>query len=323
MIKADECEGILEAIYKKSRRLELVGPVWKVANVHTILEQSRHFSLLPEEIFSHFWNIGTLEEYKPNSLISTGKDNSIIYVLLGVCKRTKIVDSKMIETFVTAGEASGLAGALGLAPVPGKKDMIALGNALGRGPIVFRLTRQDIDTVFDTISQENSEVRAMLKDEWIKSAAISMFADLCESDGVMDQLGRLLQHQSDEDGTSHRNDISMHPNFSGKVNMDIHEIGSQEVSHMHARQSVKRMLTRLRNHMDDCEIHHFETNDTFNIDSTVLVVRGTVICEANDKTATAPHIECWGPYFFDTVSATNSTWKVTSKYAVIFVYRRE
>ena len=323
MIKADECEGILEAIYKKSRRLELVGPVWKVANVHTILEQSRPFSLLPEEIFSHFWNIGTLEEYKPNSLISTGKDNSIIYVLLGVCKRTKIVDSKMIETFVTAGEASGLAGALGLAPVPGKKDMIALGNALGRGPIVFRLTRQDIDTVFDTISQENSEVRAMLKDEWIKSAAISMFADLCESDGVMDQLGRLLQHQSDEDGTSHRNDISMHPNFSGKVNMDIHEIGSQEVSHMHARQSVKRMLTRLRNHMDDCEIHHFETNDTFNIDSTVLVVRGTVICEANDKTATAPHIECWGPDFFDTVSATNSTWKVTSKDAVIFVYRRE
>jgi len=160
---------------------------------------------------------------------------------------------------------------------------------------------------------------AMLMDEWIKSAAISMFADLYESDDVMDQLSGLLQQQNNnEGGASPKSDMTIHPRIS-----DIQRFETKKFSSMYAKQAATQMLGCLRDHIETCEVVHRNEKQTFEVNSTMIVLRGTIVCEANDKTATAPHIECWGPDFFDTVSATNSTWKVTSKDAVIFVYRRE
>lgn len=323
IIKPDEFEHVMDIIYKKSQRLELIGPVWKAAKVHQILERIKPFSGLPKEIFSMIWSIGTLEEYKPNAVICNETDDSVVYILLGVCKRMKIMGSESMDRYIAGGEASGLARALKLTPVSGKREVIALGNALGRGPLVFRLTRQDISRIFDKIARSESGLSGTLMDGWMKAAAITTFADLCEMDDMLDQLVSFLE-ESDVGDRSPRDDVLTRANFSGTVSLDSHCIESKDVSYLHAKQAAKKMLVCLRLRSDESEIRHLKKGELCSVSSTVILLRGTVTCEAKDETVSAPHVECWPGDFFNTEfpSVVPISWKVCSKDAIMFVYSK-
>ena len=319
IIKPDEFELLSEHISRKSQKLELTGPACKAVNEYQILQRIKPFSAIPDDIFSIIWGIGTLEQYKPNTLVCSDNDDSVIYVLVGICKRTKVVDSQVVDRYLVSGEYSGLANALMLSPVSGKKEVIALGNALGRGPLVFRLSSQDIKQI---LSKMESGLSSVLMEGWTKAASISIFADLCERDDMANQLIALL-NQSDGGHSPHLDDVPMHANFSGTVPLDSHVAESKEFLYMHAMQAAKRMLASLRIHIGESEVLYLNGGETFAVDSTVILLRGTIVCEANKEIATAPHVECWAPDFFDTETATEAAWKVTSKEAVIFVYRKE
>ena len=315
LIKPDELELLSGHICRMSQKLELAGPTWKAIKEYQVLERIEPFSTLPNDILSIIWSTGTLEQYTPDTLVCSGKDDSVVYVLVGICKRIKLMGSRRSEKYLVSGEYSGLAGALMLPPVPGTKEIVALGNALGRGPLIFRLTGQDIKKV---LAKVESGTRNMLMDGWIKAAAISIFADLCERDEMMDQLVRILE-QSDGVDSAPRNDMLTHKNFSASLDSPMSE--SKEVLYLQAKQASKRMLACLSIHIRESEVLHLSKGETVEVNSTMLLLKGTVAYESSNETATAPRVECWAPDFFDSETAIEASWKVTSEDAIVLVYR--
>ena len=314
LIKPDEFELLSGHVGKRSQQLELAGPSWKAIKEYQVLERIEPFSMLPNDILSIIWSVGTLEQYTPDALVSSDKDDSVLYVLVGICKRTKLVGSQLLEKYLVSGEYSGLAGALMLPPVPGKKQVIALGNALGRGPLIFRLTRQDIQKV---LARLDSGARSMLMDGWIKAAAVSIFAALCETDDMLKQLLSILE-QSD---SAPRNNVHAYKNLSGTASLDSQMSESEEVLYLHAKQAAKRMLVRLNVHIRESEVLHLNKGETVEVHSTMLLLKGTVMHESSNETA--PHVHCWAPDFFDSETAREESWKVTSEDAIVFVHRNK
>lgn len=326
IVKSDESEYISEKINRKIQRLEIIGPTWKGSRLTHILGQIKPFSMLTKKGLATVWSIGTMEEYKPNTLIPYQNNDSIIYVLHGVCKRTKRVGAKVSETYIATGESCGLPRALLLAPMPGQEELLGLGNALGRGPLVFRITRQDMEKIVSKIDCHDSEMCRKMMDGWMKVAAAYTLADLFETEQVMNQLINCLDLK-DLTGNSAEDDMMNQPNFSVDLDKDSVFINNQEnkeVAHIKAKQAVQKLVTLIKIHIEESMVKYLKLGEEFYIDSTTILLRGEAICLTSDNMMRAPHVECWAPDFSNNSSLPPvRLCQVMSDEAIIFFYKRD
>jgi hypothetical protein len=81
------------------------------------------------------WQMGLVQEYKPQQLICTINEQSeslgIFHLLSGVVKSVKSHNLGEKEEYYGHGSCFGLLGALQFAPLPGSESIVAVGNALG------------------------------------------------------------------------------------------------------------------------------------------------------------------------------------------------
>jgi hypothetical protein len=188
IVNEHEREDLIRPIESKLRKLEIVGPVWRPPPGKQLLKSIRPFLQAPTGTFSWIWYSGLVLEYKPGQPIfrwkgdgSSSFNNGIFYVLNGVVKRVRERDGHpKEELFCGAGSSFGVHQALEMAPLSGSEDVIAIGNALGRGPTIFRLTPADIDRIKEKAYSGDDGLKQIL-DGWTIFSALYVVEDLEDS----------------------------------------------------------------------------------------------------------------------------------------------
>lgn len=188
IVNEHEREDLMKPIEAKLRKLEIVGPVWRPPPGKQLLKSIRPFLQAATGTFSWIWYSGLVLEYKPGQPIfrwkgdgSSSFNSGIFYVLNGVVKRVRERDGHpKEELFCGAGSSFGVHQALQMAPLSGSEDIIAIGNALGRGPTIFRLIPADIDRIKEKADSGDDGLKQIL-DSWTILSALYVVEDLEDS----------------------------------------------------------------------------------------------------------------------------------------------
>jgi len=183
-VDAGELQGLTSPIDKKVRHLEMVGPVWRPPRAKAVLRSLSLVTELSDAAFRRFYAAGSILDFKNGQLIWDSSKSSAIteqyscpglYIILsGVVKRVLKTKKVTKEYF---GGPGGVVGALpclienlvstGSAPSFSER-VVAEGNALGRGPVVFHLPRSALQQMLAL------EEFAGLREELMRFAAASL-----------------------------------------------------------------------------------------------------------------------------------------------------
>ncbi|WPT10890.1 Sodium/hydrogen exchanger 7 [Picochlorum sp. SENEW3] len=199
VMEENEGEIIHSHVDDKLTKLELTGPVWRPPKFKDIFCTLRPFSGLNSETAKMLWQMGLVQEYKPQQLICTINEQSeslgIFHLLSGVVKSVKSHTHGEKEEYYGHGSCFGLLGALQFAPLPGSESIVAVGNALGRGPIVLRFLQSDIDDI-QSLAESGSSDMLELLEGWTRLAALYILENSEES--LVDQISKYLDFRSND-----------------------------------------------------------------------------------------------------------------------------
>lgn len=135
VMEENEGDVIYSHVDDKLRKLELTGPVWRPPKFKDIFCTLRPFSCLEPETTKVLWQMGLVQEYKPEQLICAISEQSerlgVFHLLSGVVKSVRTQDHGDREEYYGHGSCFGLLSALRFAPLSGSESIVAVGNALG------------------------------------------------------------------------------------------------------------------------------------------------------------------------------------------------
>lgn len=186
VVDENEAAQLEAPVTRKMRRLEIVGPVYRIAAPRSIVRSLRPFSFVSSPVFSWVWNCGLLHECIPGQLIYRVTDSGereasvdgIFYVLVGVVKKIRDgTGSTREETFCGSGSCFGVLASLGFPCLKGSEDVLSVGNSLDRGPILFRLTCEDLDKIKKGAQEGDLEMKKLI-DGWTIIGALHVLEEL-------------------------------------------------------------------------------------------------------------------------------------------------
>ena len=316
ILKNNEYEVIVEKISKKTRRLEIVGPIWRPPQYKDFVRSLTPFSSMSRSEFRRIWDMGNVKEFKPGDVIfqtdSTNPkyDGGIIYVISGVCKRTRSQGLNKVESFCGAGSSLGLLQALQLSSLEGSEVVEAVGNALDRATVIFAISQSNIESILSDIVSENSEPSLMMQlvEGWIKSASLFIFAELESS--VAGQIFHILKGRigDDLDVNSiytgehyYRKTAFMSPIVAQRSTgtsmdeevIDLEQVFSSEIAPSQStyrtksedrveflkkksREVARALYLRLKRKLDQTAIIQLKKGDIFTQSTTMVLLSGTL-----------------------------------------------
>eukprot|EP00889_Picochlorum_renovo_P008463 jgi/Picre1/35493/NNA_002955.t1 len=183
IINHGECDFVCEKVGRKLQRLEVVGPVWRPPRYKEGIWALKPFARLEKDIFDELWEMGIIKDCKPGEIIFHADDMSasqgpgIIYIMHGVAKQQRTLDSVEREKFCGPESCIGVLQALHLTSLRGTERLVASGNALGRGPAIFHIPQDRVDEIM-LRAEKGSRVFLHVVQDWIKAASLHVFYDL-------------------------------------------------------------------------------------------------------------------------------------------------
>lgn len=217
MIDEAEHHSMADPIDKKTRHLEIVGPVWRPPPPKAVLRSLPLIASLSEPSFRRIWEAGALREFRSGQVIWTATDlvrrtacaqgPGAFVVLSGVVKRVYIrPDGTRREYFQSAGGVVGVLLCSTGSKLPGTEIAIAEGNTLGKGPVVFHVPQPYVKTILVRAAQGDGEMNRIVEELLRLSAAYvveSMQPDMVET--VSNHMAAVMEPaaaaQDGDDGT--------------------------------------------------------------------------------------------------------------------------
>lgn len=316
IINERERRFVNEKVAKKLQRLEVIGPVWRPPGYKESVSMLKPFSTLEKDVFDKIWEKGLISECKPGEIlfnahddVSTDQKQGIIYILNGMAKRQRVLNSKESEKFCGFGSCIGVLQALPLASPRGAESLVAVGNALGRGPVIFRISQEDVEEML-LRGQNGSNVFLQLVQEWIVTASLQVFEDL-ESPISLEiikymekhsaktlpktprRLKSLFAEQNVRPGASARHEINLRNSMSLQrvfsedfIGVDsslpeTNETSEESMNLERARICVQKMAQRLRQNLDKAKVLHFHQGESIRQDSTAILMLGHLKADEN------------------------------------------
>ena len=182
-VDVGELQGLASPINKKIRHLEMVGPVWRPPRAKAVLRSLSLVTELSNGAFRRFYAAGSILGFRKGQLIWDSSKSSAIteqyacpglyLILSGVVKRVLKTNKVTKEYFWGPGGVVGalpcLIENLSTSTAPSfSETVVAQGNALGRGPVVFHLPRTALQQMLTL------EEFAGLREELMRLAAASL-----------------------------------------------------------------------------------------------------------------------------------------------------
>jgi len=181
MVDEGEHHSLLSPIDKKTRHLEIVGPVWRPSAPRQVLRGLPFMGAISEQSFKRLWDSGEMHEFRSGQCIWTASNlvrqtNGYqgpggFVVLSGVVKRVYIrPDGIRKEYFQSAGGVVGVLLCMTGTKLPGTEMAIAEGNTLGKGPLVFHVPQSFVKQI-QQLSLEGNEDMAIIERELLRLSA--------------------------------------------------------------------------------------------------------------------------------------------------------
>lgn len=183
-VDAGELQVLTSPIDKKIRHLEMVGPVWRPPRAKAVLRSLSVVTELSDAAFRRFYAAGSILAFRKGQIIWDSSKSSatttekyscpgLFIILSGVVKRVLKSNEVIKEYF---GGPGGIVGALpclveNLSTSTASsfsETVVAEGNALDRGPVVFHLPRTALLQMLPV------EEFAGLREELMRLAAASL-----------------------------------------------------------------------------------------------------------------------------------------------------
>lgn len=316
IINQGECQFVSEKVGRKLQRLEVVGPIWRPPRYKDGMRALNPFATLEKDIFKDLWDKGTITVCKPGEIIfhandvSANQKQGILYILHGVVKHKRRLNSVEKEKLCGSGSCIGVLQALQLTPLRGTESLVAVGNTLGRGPAVFKIPQEEVDEIMRR-GEKGSRVFLHLVQGWIKVASLHVFEDLVplmtleiikhinkqEMKVTIQKInGRLKSPFAEQ---------SLHPNApywqegERKKSIGLHRIFSEDFigvdgaipapyeSHQEssnvkkATNCAQKMAQRLKKSLNSARVLYFDRGESIQQDCTMILMIGHLKTDQN------------------------------------------
>jgi len=151
MVDEGEMHHMMEHIQERQLKLEQQGPGWKQPTVSSIVRGLPFFKNIDQEAFLWIRRHSMLLRFKQgDTVLRQDNAGSGMYIVIN-----GMVESKYKEIMpgfnnvwmVGTGGVIGLNTSLTKIKVPGAADVIACGNPLGKGPVLFHIPQEAVDEI--------------------------------------------------------------------------------------------------------------------------------------------------------------------------------
>eukprot|EP00887_Chlorella_sp_A99_P005087 scaffold25.g5087.t1 len=161
MIDQGEKDVMLGPLDKKMRHLEIVGPVWRPPRPRAVLRSLPFLAPLPQPFFDHLFQQGTISEHKVGTVVwapdgrpaasGLADGPGAFVVLSGVIRRVVTREGARPKEFFqgTGGVVGSLLAMTGARLPRTTEHAVAVGNTLGKGPLLFHLPQAMVRQVLD------------------------------------------------------------------------------------------------------------------------------------------------------------------------------
>lgn len=315
IINERESEFVYDKVAQKLQRLEVIGPVWRPPCYKDSIRSLKPFSTLEKDDFKDLWDKGTIAECKPGEILFHADDVStdrqgIIYILTGIAKRQRVLNSVESVKFCGSGSCFGLLQALHLSSLRGTESLVAVGNALGTGPIIFRISQEDVEEML-LRGENGSNAFLRLVQGWIKMASIHVFEDL-ESPICLEIIKHMERYTVECSVAKNPRRLrtlfheqSLHPDASdwqeinGRNSMRLQRVFSKDfigvdnslpntdkasqdsMSLERATMCVQKMTQRLKRDLDEATVLYFKQGESIHQDCTLILMLGQLKQDEN------------------------------------------
>ncbi|KAI8101987.1 hypothetical protein M9434_007048 [Picochlorum sp. BPE23] len=316
IINHGECEFVCEKVGRKLQRLEVVGPIWRPPRYKDGIRALKPFATLEKDIFNEMWETGTIKECKPGEIIFRTDDMSasqgpgIIYIMHGVAKQYRRLNSVEREKFCGPESCIGVLQALHLTSLRGTESLVASGNALGRGPAIFHIPQDKVDEIM-LRAEKGSRVFLRVVQGWIKAASLHVFYDL-EAPITLEILKHIKKIEMERETEVNVDrfkspfaERSIHANApewqqdGRNKSIGLHQIFSQDfigvdgvlpgpyehhqesIRFKKATNCVQKMAQRLKKSLNMAHVLHFEHGESIQQDCTMILMVGHLKTDQN------------------------------------------
>lgn len=126
--------------------LEHSGATWRAPRTREILTTLPFLANASERIVDEFLAAGTIQSFNSGDVIYTplhvaAQTGGMYVVINGMVKGYVKYGERVAEFFLGSGRVFGLMSALTGETLPGSAGILAAGNALGKGPVLFHVPR--------------------------------------------------------------------------------------------------------------------------------------------------------------------------------------
>ncbi len=160
---------------KRIVALERAGATWRAPRTREIIASLPFLENLPTSLVNEFIAAGTIQSFHSGDVICTplhvaAQASGMYVVINGMVKGFVKHGQHVAEFFLGSGRVFGLMSALTGEGLPGSAGILAAGNALGKGPILFYVPRARLQALLE---------RARLGDASVRQLEVDMYRMAC------------------------------------------------------------------------------------------------------------------------------------------------
>ena len=151
VLDKDEKGKMHAPIDRKLRRLEITGPIWRPPRAINVLRSLPFMAGLPEPIFRKIHSMATVRPYRSGQQIwsSHEEPNPGAFVVVSGVVKTLVqkADGSEKEYYRGIGSVIGLLRTMTGHVLPGSAIVVAEGNVLGKGPVLYQFPQTSVEYI--------------------------------------------------------------------------------------------------------------------------------------------------------------------------------
>ena len=151
VLDKDEKGKMHAPIDRKLRRLEITGPIWRPPRAINVLRALPFMAGLPEPVFRKIHSMATVRPYRSGQQIwsSHEEPNPGAFVVVSGVVKTLVqkADGSEKEYYRGIGSVIGLLRTMTGHVLPGSSIVVAEGNVLGKGPVLYQVPQSLVEYI--------------------------------------------------------------------------------------------------------------------------------------------------------------------------------
>lgn len=151
---------------KRIVALERSGATWRAPRTRQVIAALPFLENLPLSLVNEFIAAGTIQSFSSGDVIFTplhvaAQASGMYVVINGMVKGFVKHGQDVAEFFLGSGRVFGLMSALTGEGLPGSAGILAAGNALGKGPVLFYVPRTRLQALLQRARNGDADVRQL------------------------------------------------------------------------------------------------------------------------------------------------------------------